>query len=127
MKMFSMSLHYVIRTVSAIFMSYYRIAGNFRQEKISPKLEVWYCGKISADLFSRTRDWVKLNSRALNFSLTLSTLHFSKSSSSRSEGGKREVWRKSVAFVATIRPSLYLRSLFLTSTSVRFVNRRRWQ
>ena len=48
----------------------YRIAGNFRQ------------GKISADLFSRTRDWAKLNSRALNFNLTLSTLHFSKSSSS---------------------------------------------
>ena len=47
--------------------------------------------------------------------------------SSRSEGGEREVWRKSVAFVATIRPSLCLRSLFLTSTSVRFVNRRRWQ
>ena len=43
----------------------YRIAGNFRQEKISPKPGPMYCGKNSPDLFSRNLGWAKLNSKVI--------------------------------------------------------------
>ena len=43
----------------------YRIAGNFRQEKISPKPGPMYCRKKSPDLFSRSLDSAKLNSNVI--------------------------------------------------------------
>ena len=43
----------------------YRIVGNFRQEKISPKPGPMYCRKNSPDLFSRSLDWAKLNSNVI--------------------------------------------------------------
>ena len=57
----------------------YRIAGNFRQGKISPNSDVLYCEKISPDLFSHTCDWAKLNSTAFNYSFQHGSLAVSSS------------------------------------------------
>ena len=56
------SEYYIIDTCTYM---YYRIAENFRQEKISPKPEQMYCRKNSPDLFSRSLDWAKLNSNVI--------------------------------------------------------------
>ena len=43
----------------------YRIAGNFRQGKSSPKPGPMYCRKKKKGLFSRSLDWAKLNSNII--------------------------------------------------------------
>ena len=53
------------RTRDFHYRKIYRIAGNFRQEKISPKPGPMYCKKKSADLFSHCLDWAKLNSNVI--------------------------------------------------------------